>query len=81
MSWVSSANAWPCVDKVEEICHECGIVLRCLRRPFMNVLNLRHENGSPCLHPRPMGVSGVLPYCVSTVREQSLSMSAMRVII
>ena len=39
------------------------------------------EKGQPCLQPRPIGVSVVLPCLVSTIREQSLSMSAMRVTI
>ena len=47
----------------------------------MKALNLRQEKGSPCLQPLPRGVSGVLPYCVSTVSVQSVSMSAIRVTI
>ena len=78
---VSSAKAWPWVERLAEMRQECGTVLRCLRRPLMNALNRRHEKGQPCLHPRPMGVSGVSPCLVSTTNEQSLSMSAMRVTI
>ena len=47
----------------------------------MKALKRRHEKGQPCLHPRPMGVSGVSPCLVSTMREQSLSMSAISVTI
>ena len=69
------------VERLAEIRHEWGTVFRCLSRPFMNALNLSTEKGHPCLHPRPMGVSGVSPCLVSTTRVQFLSMSAIRVTI
>ena len=78
---VSSAKACPCVERLAEMRQECGTVFRWRSRPLIKALNRRHENGHPCLQPRPMGVSGVSPCFVSTTSEQSLSMSAMRVTI
>ena len=81
ISMVSSANAWPCELVVGVMRHAWGMVLRCRSSPLMKALNLKQEKGSPCLQPLPIGVSGVLPYCVSTVNVQSLSMSAISVTI